>query len=327
MSTSLRETILQLFRKTPTGFVSGAEISRTLGVSRTAVWKQIETLRTMGYAIKAVPSKGYHLLHSPDILLAEELRVEAPGQIIGREIRTLESTDSTNLQAMALGEAGAPEGLVIIADQQTAGKGRLGRAWISPGGVNLYLSVLLRPPVLPAAAPQLTFLSAVAVCRTIEEVTDLQPQVKWPNDILLGGRKVAGLLNEMSSETDRVHHVVLGIGVNLNMMEEDLPTRLRYPATSVAVEAGRPVSRLDFVRVLLRRLDELYAAYLIEGGRPLLTAWEAYCDLTGKMIEVDCQRCLIKGLMIGLDDDGALLVKSASGVERVWAGDVRPAGS
>ena len=289
MTTSLRETILQLFRGTPTGFVSGARISRTLGVSRTAVWKQIEKLRELGYRIEAVPSKGYRLMQSPDLLLAEELQAGAFGQLIGCRIRTLETTDSTNLQAMALGDAGAPEGLVVIADRQTAGKGRLGRSWISPGGVNLYLSVLLRPPVLPAAAPQLTFLSAVAVCRAIEDVSDLQPQVKWPNDILLGGRKVAGLLNEMSSETDRVNHVVLGIGINLNMMRAELPTQVRYPATSVAIETGRPVSRLEFTTILLRRLDELYAAYLAEGGRPLLTAWEAYCELTGQMIEVDCQ--------------------------------------
>lgn len=327
MTTSLRETILRLFRETSTGFLSGAEISRTLGVSRTAVWKQIETLREMGYTVEAIPSKGYRLLQSPDVLLAEELRCGSTGQVIGREVQILQTTDSTNLQAMALGDSGAPEGLVVIADQQTAGRGRLGRSWISPGGVNLYLSVLLRPPILPAAAPQLTFLSAVAVCRTIEEIADLQPQVKWPNDILLGGRKVAGLLNEMSSETDRVHHVVLGIGVNLNMERQDLPTQLRYPATSVAIEAGRSVSRLEFARTLLRCLDDLYAAYLKDGGRPLLTAWEAYCDWTGQMIEVDCQQHLIKGLMLGLDEDGALLVKTATGVERIWAGDVRSAGA
>ncbi|HKL26001.1 MAG TPA: biotin--[acetyl-CoA-carboxylase] ligase [Desulfuromonadales bacterium] len=325
MTTSLRETILQLFRSTPTGFVSGAQISRTLGVSRTAVWKQIEKLRELGYCIEAVPSKGYRLMQSPDVLLAEELSAGASGQLIGCRIRTLETTDSTNLQAMALGDAGAPEGLVVIADRQTAGKGRLGRSWISPGGVNLYLSVLLRPPVLPAAAPQLTFLSALAVCRTIEDVSDLQPQVKWPNDILLGGRKVAGLLNEMSSETDRVNHVVLGIGINLNVMRAELPTQVRYPATSIAIETGRPVSRLKFTTLLLRRLDELYAAYLVEGGRPLLTAWEAYCELTGQMIEVDCQQRRIHGQMAGIDDDGALLVKTSAGVERILAGDVRPA--
>ena len=326
MTTSSRETILQMFRETPSGFLSGAQISKELGVSRTAVWKQIEALRDLGYVVEAVPSRGYHLLQSPDLLSAEELRAGLGEQLIGCDIRTFGETDSTNVQAMALGEEGAPEGTVIVADRQTAGKGRLGRRWISPGGVNLYVSVLLRPAVLPAEAPLLTFLSAVAVCRAVAEISGLQPTVKWPNDILLNGSKIAGLLNEMSSETDRVNYVVLGIGVNLNMTADQIPTQLRYPATSLAVETGEPVSRLAFARELLRQLDVLYQGYRKDGARPVLSAWEAYCALTGKSIEVDCQDRVIKGIMAGLDDDGALLVKTATGFERVLAGDVRPAG-
>jgi BirA family biotin operon repressor/biotin-[acetyl-CoA-carboxylase] ligase len=325
MTSSPRETILQLFRETPTGFVSGAVISKVLGVSRTAVWKQIKALRELGYHIEAFPSRGYQLLHSPDVLLAEEIGYGLPGQLIGNDLRTFEVIDSTNARACALAEAGAAEGLVVIADQQTAGKGRLGRSWVSPGGVNLYLSVVLRPPVLPVNAPQLTFLSAVAVCRTITEVCGLQPTVKWPNDVLLNGRKAAGLLNEMSSETDRVNYVVLGVGVNLNMTAEQFPSRLRYPATSLLIEAGTRISRVGFARVLLAQIDALYGIYLQHGARPVLSAWEKYCDLTGKPVEVDCQSRLIRGVMAGLDDDGALLVKTAGGFERVLAGDVRPA--
>ncbi len=327
MTSSLRETILQLFRETPNGFVSGAQISKTLGVSRTAVWKQIEALRELGYKIEAVPSRGYHLLEAPDLLSAEELRAGLDDSLIGSDIRVFEETDSTNAQAMVLGDTGAPEGLVVVADRQTAGKGRLGRRWLSPGGVNLYVSILLRPTVLPLEASQLTFLSAVAVCRTVAEVSGLQPTVKWPNDILLNGRKMAGLLNEMSSETDRVNHVVLGIGVNLNMPADQIPTQLRYPATSLAIEAGHPVSRLGFARSLLTQVDLLYRDYLENGARPVLSAWEAYCDWTGTMIEVDCQNLTIRGIMTGLDNDGALLVRTATGVERILAGDVRPVGS
>ncbi len=325
MTSSPRETILQLFRETTTGFVSGVRISEVLGVSRTAVWKQITSLRELGYQIEAVPSRGYRLVGSPDVLLAEEIRSGLDTRIIGEDIRFLTVTDSTNLQASALADAGAAEGLVVVADRQTAGKGRLGRSWVSPAAVNLYLSVVLRPAVLPVEAPQLTFLSAVAVCRAITEVSGLQPTVKWPNDILLNGRKTAGLLNEMSSETDRVNYVVLGIGVNLNMTAEQFPTLLRYPATSLAIELGRQVSRVEFTRSLLKQIDTLYDEYLRSGPRPVLAAWEEHCDLTGKSIVVDCQSRLIKGIMAGLDDDGALLVKTPSGTfEKVLTGDVRP---
>lgn len=325
-TSSPREIILQLFRETPNGFVSGVRISDVLGVSRTAIWKQITSLRELGYQIEAIPSRGYRLIGSPDLLLAGELRSGLDNRLVGGDIRILDATDSTNARAGAAGDAGAPEGLVVIADQQTAGKGRLGRSWVSPAAVNLYLSVLLRPPVLPVEAPQLTFLSAVAVCRAISEVSGLEPTVKWPNDVLLHGRKTAGLLNEMSSETDRVNYVVLGIGVNLNMTPEQFPTQLRYPATSLSIELGRQVSRLAFTRSLLQQIDTLYAAYLASGPRPVLAAWEEYCDLTGKPIAVDCQSRMIRGIMAGLDDDGALLVKTAAGsFERVLAGDVRPA--
>lgn len=325
-TSSPREIILQLFRETPNGFVSGVRISDVLGVSRTAIWKQITSLRELGYQIEAIPSRGYRLIDSPDLLLAGELRSGLDNRLVGGDIRMLDVTDSTNARAGAAGDAGASEGLVVIADQQTAGKGRLGRSWVSPAAVNLYLSVLLRPPVLPVEAPQLTFLSAVAVCRAISEVSGLEPTVKWPNDVLLHGRKTAGLLNEMSSETDRVNYVVLGIGVNLNMRAEQFPTQLRYPATSLSIELGHQVSRLAFTRSLLQQIDTLYAAYLASGPRSVLAAWEEYCDLTGKPIVVDCQSRLIRGIMAGLDDDGALLVKTAAGsFERVLAGDVRPA--
>ena len=326
MTSSPRETILQLFRETPDGYLSGGRISDVLGVSRTAVWKQITALRNLGYQIEAVPSRGYRLLRSPDALLVEEIRAGLDTRIIGGDIRLLDVTDSTNSQAGALGDAGAPEGLVVVADRQTAGKGRLGRSWISPEAVNLYLSVLLRPPVLPVEAPQLTFLSAVAVVRAIIEVSGLEPKVKWPNDILLNGRKVAGLLNEMSSETDRVNYVVLGIGVNLNMTSEQFPARLRYPGTSLGIELGHQVSRVEFARCLLRQIDLLYDEYLRTGARPVMAAWERHCDLTGQPIVVDCQSCLVEGVMGGIDDDGALLVKTGQGTfERVLAGDVRPA--
>jgi len=325
MKPAPRETILSLFSQTPDGFVSGERISAELGISRTAVWKHIRNLRQTGYRIEAVPSRGYQLLQSPDILMPEAIQAGLARRRIGCLVRCFETTDSTNLQACRFGDEGDPEGLVVIADRQSSGKGRMGRQWESPGGVNLYASILLRPPIPPFEAPRLTFLSAVAVCRAITRCTGLRPTVKWPNDVLLKGAKVAGLLNEMSSETDRVHYVVMGIGVNLNMRPEQFPADLRYPATSIALASGRPVSRLDFTRTLLQETDALYQIYLEQGSAPVIFAWTELCDLVGKLVHVDCNQLQIEGTMIGLAEDGALLVRTETGkIEIVYAGDVRP---
>jgi len=324
MKPAPRETILSLFSQTPDGFVSGERISVKLGISRTAVWKHIRNLRQAGYRIEAIPSRGYQLLQSPDILMPEAIQAGLACRRIGCLVRCVEATDSTNLQACRFGDEGAPEGLVVIADRQSSGKGRMGRQWESPGGVNLYASILLRPQIPPFDAPRLTFLSAVAVCRAITRCTGLQPTVKWPNDVLLRGAKVAGLLNEMSSETDRVHYVVLGIGVNLNMRQEQFPADLRYPATSLALASGRPISRLDFTRTLLQEIDALYQTYLEQGSAPVFAAWTELCDLVGKLVHADCNQLQIEGTMIGLAEDGALLVRTATGkIESIYAGDVR----
>jgi len=238
--TSVSGAILQLFRESG-GFVSGEVISRELHVSRTAIWKQINSLRKAGYVIEAVPSRGYHLLSAPDLLSAGEIAAHLKAELIGRRLVCQAETASTNVDAFRLAEQGAEEGTVILSDAQSVGKGRLGRVWSSPAGVNLYCSVILRPGIKPYEAPQLTFLSAVAVARAIELVAPLRPEIKWPNDVLIDGKKVAGLLNEMSAETDGINFVVLGIGVNLNMTAEQFPADLRHPATSLLLETGRPL--------------------------------------------------------------------------------------
>lgn len=320
-----RQQILRLFRDNLGGFVSGEQISQVLGVSRTAVWKQVKLLRGLGYRIEAITSRGYRLIAGPDALLADEIRSRLDGQLVGAEIVQYAETDSTNLRAMELGEHGAAEGLVVIADLQTAGKGRLGRSWSSPAGVNLYTSVLLRPPIQPWDAPQLTFLSAVATARAIHEVTGLSPRVKWPNDLLLGGKKVAGLLNEMSAETEAVHCVVLGIGININMSADQFPADLRYPATSLAIEKQAPVSRLELATALYRHLEGLYQEFLRSGIGSVLAAWQELCDLVGRQVRVASGPVELTGEVTGLGADGALLLRCADGsVERILAGDVLP---
>lgn len=318
-------TILRLFREAGNSFVSGALISRELQVSRTAVWKQINGLRDVGYVIEAVPSRGYQLISTPNILSEEEVRERLNAEIIGRRLVCLADTASTNADAFHLAEEGAVEGTVVIADAQSGGKGRMGRVWSSPPGINLYCSVVLRPGVKPYQAPQLTFLSAVAVARAIELTTNLKPEIKWPNDVLLSGRKVAGLLNEMSSETDGINFVILGIGVNLNMTAVQFPPDLRTPATSLLLEQGRQVSRAQFAASMLNELDRLYTEFLERGFAPVREEWHKRCNANGHDVSVsDGGAEIMRGRFDGIDSDGALLLCRADGtLERILSGDVR----
>jgi BirA family biotin operon repressor/biotin-[acetyl-CoA-carboxylase] ligase len=315
--------ILEIFRERG-GIVSGADLAGLLKVSRTAVWKHVSGLREQGYQILARRSSGYQLIDSPDILSPAAVTAGLQTNCLGQRVICVAETGSTNADASRLAEEGAPEGTVVIADSQKQGKGRLGRIWHSPPGSNLYCSLILRPRILPVAATQLTFLSAVAVARAIESVTPLKPSIKWPNDILLNERKVAGLLNEMSAETERVNYVILGIGVNLNICADQFPEDLRHPATSLFIEGGRKVSRLQFVRALLLALDELYGAYLRDGFEPVRAEWLNRCDMMGREVSVSGGSEQFAGTASGLDEGGALLVNRSDGIlARVLAGDVR----
>lgn len=320
--------ILSILREQAGEPLSGEDISRRLKVSRSAIWKQIKNLRELGYEISAEPSRGYRLLSSPDRLIPPELSAGLNVRRLGREIICLDEAVSTNAVAFRLAEDGAVEGCTVIADCQTSGKGRLGRVWVSPPGVNLYCSVIVRPPLQPMAAPQLTFLSVVAVARTIEQVTGLSPRIKWPNDILLSGKKVAGLLNEMSAETDKVNFVVLGIGVNLNMRADQFPPELRHPATSTLIETGKGVSRVVFARRLLQELDSIYSLFLEEGYAPVRREWLERSRLAGEQVTVTDNGTIQSGVVTGIDEYGALLLKSPSGaIIQILSGDVTIGGA
>ncbi|UFS69829.1 biotin--[acetyl-CoA-carboxylase] ligase [Geomonas sp. RF6] len=316
------ERILHFLRETE-GFLSGEELSARLGVSRTAIWKHIKGLRLKGYRINAVPAKGYSLLSPADLLAPMDIGSGLATRRVGREIICLKEIDSTNTHAFRLAEEGAAEGTVVLADTQTAGKGRLGRTWLSPPGVNLYCSVILRPPIAPLAACQLTFLSVVAVARAVEKCTTLVSEIKWPNDLLVSGKKVCGLLNEMNAETEQVNFVVLGIGVNLNMTAEQLGNGLRHPATSLMEEGGVAVDRVAFTRVLLEELDSLYDLFLTQGERPVREEWLARSDLRDRGVTVVMGDRVLQGVARGVDQFGALLVERPDGaVETVLSGDV-----
>ncbi|MDA3903295.1 MAG: biotin--[acetyl-CoA-carboxylase] ligase [Desulfuromusa sp.] len=325
ISLTSRDKIISLFRACPDQYISGQDISGSLNISRAAVWKQVKALRELGFEIEAKHSQGYRLVAAPDLLLAAEIENDLNCQLIGQSVFSFAETDSTNIQARRLAEEGALEGTVVVADRQSAGRGRLGRRWESPVGVNLYSSIILRPKIPIQQAPQLTFLSAVAVAETLNEACHLSAKVKWPNDILVNGAKISGLLNEMNAETEQIHFVILGIGVNLNMIENQFPEELTYPATSAFLETGKPVDRLNFLRTFLRCLDTYYSEFLQEGFAPIRRRWEKLCDMMNMQVEVDQGARSLCGTVVGLDVEGALRLQLNNGkIEKILAGDVRP---
>ena len=317
--------LLAAFLAQSSGFLSGEELSTALHVSRTTVWKRIRSLKEHGFVFESAPSRGYRLVSSPDSLHPAAVAAGMSTIRLGGAIVSFAETGSTNTAAARLGEEGASEGLVVLAESQLQGKGRLGRTWTSPHGVNLYCSVLLRPRIPPSSAPQLTLLSAVAAARAIRNCTRLTPVIKWPNDILVNGNKVAGLLNEMTAETDQVATVVLGIGVNLNMLRDQFPEELRHPASSLLLEGGELVDRIHFTRCLLEILDELYDRYLSGGYPEIRDEWLSWCGIIGRRVLVrDTTAPEREGVARGIDENGALLLQLNDGaIERILTGDVR----
>ncbi len=306
------------------GTVSGAELAQRLGISRAAIWARIEELRGLGFEIDAGPHFGYRLVRSPDLLLADDLASRLGiGCVVGREIHVFKETASTNDVIERLARDGAKEGVVVFAESQTRGRGRLGRKWHSPPGQGLYFSVLLRPKLRPLEATQLTVVAATALVRAIEATTSVRPAIKWPNDLLVGGRKIAGVLTELSAELDTIKHLTLGIGLDVNQAAADFPPELRNIATSLRLAGGEMVSRPELATRLLRELDHDYSRIRRGDFAGLADEWEARCTTIGQQVIIRTGERTLKGRAETLDADGALLVRTQHGrLERVIGGDV-----
>ncbi len=316
--------ILSALHANPAG-VSGAQLAEQLAISRAAIWARMDDLRKAGYEIEATPHSGYRLVAEPDALIADDLiarlHVGEPPKIIGRDIRVFEETTSTNDVIEKLARDGVPEGAVVFAESQTKGRGRLGRKWSSPTRKGLWFSILLRPKLTPQETTQLTVASATALRRAIKKVSGVTADIKWPNDLLIGGKKVVGILTEMSAEVDRVRHVILGIGVDVN--QTDFPPELRAIATSLKAEAGEEISRAELAVAILRELDFDYARICAGKFSAVADEWETGCGTIGKSVSVQMGTRLIRGIAEALDDDGALLVRTEHGhLERIIGGDV-----
>jgi len=313
------DKILNIFRVSSGEYVSGEELSEELKISRAAIWKHIEQLRSEGYNIVAQPHLGYKLISTPDKLIAEEIAYELRTKLIGKKIYSYETTDSTMDIAHRLAQSRTPEGTAIFSEGQSKGRGRLGRNWLSPKGKGIYLSLILRPKILPTEAPKITLVSAIAVAKAIRKQTLLPALIRWPNDILVDGRKACGILTEMSAEVNTIKYIILGIGINVNTDKELLPKG----ATSLKEESGETVSRVELTKELLRQLEQQYLLFKKEGFAPIISEWRNLSFMLGNRVKIVCQDKKLEGHAVDLDLSGALVIRLDSGfTEKVLAGDV-----
>jgi len=322
-NTTIDSRILSALRAAPEG-VSGGELARKLGVSRAAVWAHIEALRAVGYDIEAGPHLGYRLLSAPDVLHADDMYSRlGRTRVIGREIQVFEETTSTNDLMARLARGGVKEGVVIFAESQSKGRGRLGRRWISPARKGLWFSVLLRPDIQPQAATQLTIASATALARAITLQTGIVPEIKWPNDLLIRGKKIAGILTEMSAELDHLKEAILGIGIDVNLETNEFPAALRKTATSIRIESGQMVDRAGLAVAILRELDRDYDRIKRGEFDVIAEQWQERCTTIGSQVSIRIGDRVIRGRAESLDADGALLLRGQHGhLERIIGGDV-----
>lgn len=320
---SMKGRIVSLLKDNYPEYISGEELSRILGVSRTAIWKHIARLREDGYIIESHSKVGYKLISSPDRPFEHELKKYLKAnRIVGKDIIYHDVLDSTNILGKELAEQGAMEGTVIIAEKQTSGKGRLGRSWYSPAGEGLWFSVILRPHIDLAEVAKITLMAAVAVTKAIRRNTGSPVGIKWPNDILLNGKKLVGILTEMNAETDKINYLVIGIGVNINLTPAKLPPEINGIAVSLTEDSVK-VSRINLLADILTELDSLYREFSSGNYEEILSQWRQMSVTLNRMVKIKGLNYAEEGFAVDIDDSGALLLKTEDGsLKRIYSGDV-----
>lgn len=312
----MKSKILEILEKSE-GYVSGEVISKEIGISRAAIWKHIKKLREQGYEIGSKTNEGYKLIKTPDYLTGFELERILFTDIIGKKVLFFEEVDSTNNKAKQIASE-EKEGTVVISEVQTSGRGRRGREWNSPKG-GIYISFILKPNIPPEKAPQLTLVSSLALAETLNSMDKkLDAKIKWPNDILIKGKKISGILTELSSDIEKINHIVVGVGVNLNTDKNALPET----GTSLKTEMGENVSIKLFLKLFLEHFDLVYKEYITNGINKIIERWKFNSDTLGKKVKIIGMNETFEGLAKDIDENGALILKTKEKEIKVYSGDV-----
>ncbi|MST75147.1 biotin--[acetyl-CoA-carboxylase] ligase [Roseburia sp. MUC/MUC-530-WT-4D] len=316
----MKSEILEALRETD-GYVSGQDLCNKFGVSRTAVWKAIKQLKEAGYEIEAVPNKGYHIVSAPDLMNKVELESIRNTTWAGQEIYYYDVTDSTNIRAKELAEEGHPSGTLVVADHQESGRGRRGRSWDSPSGTGIFMTLLLKPEMNPNHASMLTLVAAMAVARAISKCADTEALIKWPNDIVIGGKKICGILTEMSAQFDFINHIVIGIGINVH--NEHFPEEIAETASSILLQTGKRIRRAELIEQILEQFEHYYAIFMeTEDLSGLVKEYNSILVNMNKSVRVLDPKEPFEGKAMGITKKGELIVDTWESRKMVSSGEV-----
>ncbi len=320
----MKRKVLETLKINKGAFISGEEISNKMGVTRTAVWKQIKQLKKEGYGIESVSGKGYRLTREPDTLDASALEIELQKKSLWSKVVHFDSIESTNTIAKKLAAEGQPEGTIIIAEEQTGGRGRRGKDWLSPKGTGIWMSMLLRPDIDPSESAKITQIAAAAVTMAIQKITGCQAGIKWPNDIILHRKKVCGILTEMSGELSSINYIIVGIGINANVDIEVFPMDIRKIATSIKACIGKSISRKDMVIAILNEFEKFYFDFIEKKNiKKAMSICKKYSVTLGNQVRLMTRGEEIIAEAIDLTEEGELVIKKATGeIEKVISGEV-----
>ena len=316
----MKNRILNLLKESD-DFISGQKISDDLGVSRAAVWKYINALKEEGYEIESISRRGYKFVLSPDVLTYEEIEKFLDTKYIGRELIYLPAVDSTNNYAKNIA-SNKNEGTVVTAEQQLSGKGRLGRDWTSPSHKGIYMSIILKPDLDPSKVAKLTLIGAAAVYKALKDI-GIQSQIKWPNDIVIDGKKVCGILTEMSCELNIIDYIIMGIGINVNLDKDDIPKELKDKATSLKLVTKKTINRKELLGLVLNHFEKLYESFKKDLNLDeVIKICKENSALLGKEVHIIQGNSTRKGKAIDINSEGELIVKFDTGIETIYSGEV-----
>ena len=320
----MKNAVLDELKKNKGKYISGEELSKKIGVSRTSVWKYINKLKEEGYVIESSTNRGYVLIESPDALYPNEIKGLMNTKLIGKEIVFLESVDSTNNYAKKMGEGEFQEGTLIIAEEQTAGRGRLGREWMSPKGKGIWMTIMLMPDIKPEQAAQITLIAAFAVVLGIKNVCNIYAMIKWPNDVVVNGKKLCGILTEMGAEIDRINYLIVGIGINANVDEMDFTDSGLNIATSIKIQKGRDIDRKLLISDIIKNFEELYINFIEKGSiEYIIKDYKKVSATLGKDVRILEKGEEWHGLALDINNQGHLIVKMDDGtIKEISSGEV-----